>query len=110
MEDVINVHVAKSRAELGEFAARAIGEALREGLRSKPHLRLILAAAPSQSDMLAALRREPDIDWKRITAFHMDEYIGLPEAAPQRFAHWLRREFIDHVPVARFEPIDPETP
>jgi glucosamine-6-phosphate deaminase len=107
MEDVMNVHVAKSRAELGEFAARAIGEALRDGLRSKPHLRLILAAAPSQSEMLAALRREPDIDWKRITAFHMDEYIGLPEAAPQRFANWLRREFIDHLPVARFEAIDP---
>lgn len=103
----MNVHVAKSRTELGEFAARAIGEALRESLRTKAHLRLILAAAPSQSEMLATLRREPDIDWKRVTAFHMDEYIGLPEAAPQGFANWLKREFIDHLPIARFEPINP---
>ncbi len=103
----MNVHVAKSRSDLGERAAHAIGESLRAGLRSKPHLRLILAAAPSQSDMLAVLRREPDIDWKRVTVFHMDEYIGLPEAAPQRFANWLKREFIDHLPLARFEPIDP---
>ena len=103
----MKVHVAKSRAELGQFAAREIGETLREGLRTKTYLRLILAAAPSQSEMLAALRREPDIDWTRITAFHMDEYIGLPADAPQGFANWLRREFIDHLPFARFEPINP---
>jgi glucosamine-6-phosphate deaminase len=103
----MNVNVARSRAELGQRAAHAIGKALRESLQSKAHIRLILAAAPSQSEMLAALRREPDIDWKRVTAFHMDEYIGLPEAAPQRFANWLRRKFIDHLPIARFEPINP---
>jgi len=103
----MKVHVAESRAKLGQFAARDIGEALREGLRRKDHLRLILAAAPSQSEMLAALRCEPGIDWQRVTAFHMDEYIGLPEDAPQRFANWLKREFIDHLPLARFERIDP---
>lgn len=25
----------------------------------------------------------PDIDWKRVTAFHMDEYVGLDAAAPR---------------------------
>jgi glucosamine-6-phosphate deaminase len=103
----MKVDVAKSPAELGQRAAHAIGEALREILRSKAHPRLILAAAPSQSEMLTALRREPDIDWRRVTAFHMDEYIGLPEAAPQGFANWLKREFIDHLPIARFQPINP---
>ncbi len=103
----MKVHVAETRAELGRLAARDIGEALREGLRRKDHLRLVLAAAPSQSEMLAALRCEPGIDWQRVTAFHMDEYIGLPEDAPQRFANWLKREFIDYLPLARFEPIDP---
>jgi len=103
----MNVHVAQSRAELGRFAALEIGKALRGGLLAKAHVRLILAAAPSQGDMLAALRREPDIDWTRITAFHMDEYIGLPADAPQGFANWLKREFVDHLPLARFEPINP---
>ena len=103
----MKVHVADSRADLGKRAAHEIGEALRQGLRSQSHLRLVLAAAPSQSDMLASLRNEPDIDWKRVTVFHMDEYIGLPNGAPQRFANWLKKEFIDHLPIARFEPIDP---
>lgn len=104
----MKVHVAESRTELGQLAAHEIGEALREGLRTEARLRLILAAAPSQSEMLAGLRREPDIDWRRITAFHMDEYIGLPADAPQSFANWLRREFVDHLPFARFEPINPD--
>jgi glucosamine-6-phosphate deaminase len=103
----MRVHIAETRAELGRLAARDIADALREGLRRKAHLRLILAAAPSQSDMLAALRCEPDIDWQRVTAFHMDEYIGLEENAPQRFANWLKREFIDHLPSIHFKPIDP---
>jgi glucosamine-6-phosphate deaminase len=103
----MKVHVAKSRAELGQFAAHEIGGALRKGLCTKTHLRLILAAAPSQSDMLLALRHEPGIEWTRITAFHMDEYIGLPADAPQGFANWLKREFVEHLPFARFEPINP---
>jgi glucosamine-6-phosphate deaminase len=107
MENIMEVHVAESRVELGRIAARDIGNALRAGLREKDHLRLILAAAPSQSEMLTALRCEPNIDWRRVTAFHMDEYIGLSKGAPQRFASWLKEEFVRHLPLARFEPIEP---
>lgn len=103
----MKVHVARSRADLGQFAAREIGKSLRASLIAKAQVRLILAAAPSQGEMLAALRREPDIDWSRITAFHMDEYIGLPADAPQGFANWLKREFVEQLPLARFEPINP---
>lgn len=103
----MNVFVSKSRAALGELAAHDIADTLRQGLREKEELRIVLAAAPSQSEMLAALRREKEIDWQRITAFHMDEYIGLAKGAPQRFANWLMKEFVDHVPLGRFEAIDP---
>ena len=49
--------------------------------------------------MLSALMQEKKIDWSRVTAFHMDEYLGLPDTAPQRFGNWLLREFFDHVPL-----------
>jgi glucosamine-6-phosphate deaminase len=103
----MNVCLAESRAELGELAARDIAAALRGALCEKAYLRMILAAAPSQSEMLAALLREPGIDWQRVTAFHMDEYIGLPGDAPQRFGLWLKREFFDHVPLAKVNLINP---
>lgn len=105
--EFMKVCLAQSRSELGKLAARDIGVALRRGLREKQSLRMILAAAPSQSEMLAALACEPDIDWHRVTAFHMDEYIDLPEAAPQHFGTWLERAFFDHVPAAKFHLIKP---
>jgi glucosamine-6-phosphate deaminase len=93
-------------------AAQEIAAALRAVLRERRRLRILFAAAPSQSEMLAALRREVNIDWQCITAFHMDEYLGLPDGAPQRFGGWLKREFFDHVPLAKVNLIqagpDPE--
>jgi glucosamine-6-phosphate deaminase len=68
---------------------------------------MIFAAAPSQSEMLAALRREPRIAWNRVVGFHMDEYLGLPAEAPQRFGTWLRAAIFDALPFAAVHLIGP---
>jgi glucosamine-6-phosphate deaminase len=39
---------------------------------------------------------EKDIDWSRINAFHMDEYIGLAADAPQGFGNFLKTGIFDH--------------
>lgn len=93
------IHIAPNRSSLGEVAAHEIARTFRDLLAIQPGIRVIFAAAPSQAEMLASLRAEPGIEWARVTAFHMDEYIGLPEAARQNFRNWLRRELFDHVPV-----------
>lgn len=103
----MKVHVTGSAAALGEMAAHDIAAAVRRKLSEKRNLRMIFAAAPSQGEMLAALLREPGIDWGRVTAFHMDEYFDLPAGAPQRFAAWLQRSFFDHVPLAAVHLIQP---
>jgi len=71
-------------------------------------VRMIFAAAPSQVDTLAALRSAPGIDWSRVTAFHMDEYIGLAPDAPQRFARWLDDHIFLHLPFRAVHRIVPE--
>jgi glucosamine-6-phosphate deaminase len=68
---------------------------------------MIFAAAPSQSEMLTALTLVPDVDWSRITAFHMDEYLGLAPEAPQRFGLWLRRTIFDRLPFAAVHLLEP---
>ena len=103
----MKLYIAESRTEMGEVAARDIAAALRQCLLKKAHVRMVLAAAPSQSAMLAALRHEQDVDWRRVTAFHMDEYVDLPENAPQRFGTWLSREFFNHLPLANVYLIEP---
>ena len=59
---------------------------------------MIFAAAPSQNEFLSHLIHDKRIDWTRINAFHMDEYIGIHPEAPQSFGHFLRIRIFDKVP------------
>jgi glucosamine-6-phosphate deaminase len=101
------VHVAQSRVAMGNHAAAAIGDEIRGCLRKQAGIRIVFAAAPSQAEMLAGLCMEKDIDWTRVTAFHMDEYLGLAAGSPQRFGTWLRRAIFDHLPFAAVHLIEP---
>jgi glucosamine-6-phosphate deaminase len=99
--------IAKSRAAMGQKAAEDIASELRRRLQSKQDVRMIFAAAPSQSEMLSALILMPGIDWSRVTAFHMDEYLGLPPDAPQRFGLWLCRAIFDRLPFVAVHLLEP---
>src|SRR5215213_5888642 len=81
-KDHLIVRRYEDRSTMGIAAARSVADHIRQELGVKDYINMIFAAAPSQNEMLAALIHE-NIDWTRIHAFHMDEYIGLPENAPQ---------------------------
>ncbi|MFI6675799.1 6-phosphogluconolactonase [Kribbella sp. NPDC050470] len=85
---------------LGAAAAAAAAESLRRTIDEQGTARLVLAAAPSQLHTLAALAVAEGIDWRRVEVFHMDEYVGLPPDAEQRFGRWLHRHFVELVPSA----------
>jgi glucosamine-6-phosphate deaminase len=102
------IETLPTRAACGAAAGRAAAEALRAVIAANGAARVVFAAAPSQSEMLAALMAAPAIDWSKVTAFHMDEYIGLAAGAPQRFAAWLDRHLFEEVRFGRVERIRPE--
>jgi glucosamine-6-phosphate deaminase len=104
----IDVQVHPSRAAMGRAAASVVAAKLRRLLQDGGSARMIFAAAPSQAEMLDALVAEPGIDWGRVTAFHMDEYIGLAPDAPARFGLWLRRHLFDRLPLGAVHLIDPD--
>lgn len=83
------------RQDAGKEAARDVAEKICELLEKQERVRMIFAAAPSQNEFLEALAADRGIDFSRITAFHMDEYIGLPADAPQGFANFLRERLFD---------------
>ena len=105
--DALTVHVAESRVAMGKRAAADIAREIRACLEKQSDVRMVFAAAPSQSEMLAALREEKEIDWSRITAFHMDEYLDLLPDAPQRFGVWLRHAIFDHKPFSAVHLLEP---
>jgi glucosamine-6-phosphate deaminase len=95
------------REALGVAAATDIGDALIRRLERQPGVRVIFASAPSQEATLRHLAARPGIEWSRVTAFHMDEYLGLAPDAPQRFGNWLRAALLDQVRDCTAHLIDP---
>ena len=89
-KDSLAVRIYADRTAMGAAAARDGAALLRRLLAQQDTVRAVFAAAPSQNEFLEALCAAPDIDWKRVTAFHMDEYVGLDAAAPQGFGNFLR--------------------
>lgn len=107
--DQLAVHRADDRAAMGLAAGQAAAAALRAAIAARGQARLILAAAPSQNETLAALRTAPDLDWSRVTILHMDEYLGLAAGHPATFRAYLAAHFLDHVRPAAFHGIAGET-
>lgn len=91
---------------MGQAAAADIATALRTLLDEQPFVNMVFAAAPSQQEMLAALTQYTTLDWNRVNAFHMDEYIGLDEKAPQRFGYFLQQAVFGHLPFHAVHLID----
>jgi len=104
----LRIHSFADRAAMGRAAADDIANALRDVLARQPGARMVFAAAPSQAETLAALAAAPGIDWPRVTAFHMDDYIGLPSAAPERFAEWLRQHLFARLPLGAVHLMHPD--
>lgn len=104
--DKLKVNVYANRQDLGTSAGRAAAATIKELLGKQERIRMIFAAAPSQNEFLETLAADPDIDWSRITAFHMDEYIGLPNDAPQKFSRFLCDRLFDRVKPGQVHLID----
>ncbi|WP_129724794.1 glucosamine-6-phosphate deaminase [Xylanivirga thermophila] len=83
---------------MGRGAANDAACVIKKLLNEKDDVNIIFAAAPSQNEFLEALMLDNDIEWGRINAFHMDEYIGLPADAPQGFGNFLKERIFDRVP------------
>ena len=99
--DLLKVRIFDTRAEMGKAAAAAAAECLRSLLAEKEEVNVVFAAAPSQNETLAALVAEAGIDWSRVNAFHMDEYVGLPKGHPARFSQYLDDHIFGLLPFRR---------
>lgn len=103
----MQIEIFDNKQQLGQAAAACGAEYIRRALREKGRADIIVATGASQFEMLAALVREPEINWGKVTVFHLDEYIGLPEEHPAGFRKYIRERFLARLPepVARFHPV-----
>ena len=106
----MEIHISRSKEELGRAAASQ-GIAAIERELSKPggEAAIIVATGASQFEMLAHLVLAP-LDWSRVTAFHLDEYVGLPPSHPASFRKYLQERFVAKLgrPLRAFHEINGE--
>jgi glucosamine-6-phosphate deaminase len=95
--DSLKVNVYDDRLALGSAAGAEVAARIKQLLSGKNGIRIIFAAAPSQNELLKYLSEDEAIDWSRITAFHMDEYNGLPINSAQKFSRFLCERLFDQV-------------
>ena len=91
--DNLEIRIFDNRQQMGLSAAQTISACIRKKLKKQNSVRIIFAAAPSQNEVLRELFSDTEIDFGRIEAFHMDEYVWLPESDPHTFHAFLDQYF-----------------
>ncbi len=102
----MRIEVHEDRPAVGRAAAAAIADEIRTLVKRDGKAAVIFASAPSQNEFLAELRQAPGIDWSKLTAFHLDEYVGVGPDHPASFRRFLIDRLFSHVKVAAFHGLD----
>jgi glucosamine-6-phosphate deaminase len=103
----LQVNIYESRSSMGSAAAQDAADNIKNLLSSRPgFVNVIFAAAPSQNEFLLHLSKTQNIDWSRVNAFHMDEYVGIDQSSPRSFASFLRTNIFEKVPLNKIYYID----
>lgn len=90
-------NVLPTKEALGSAAAKVIAEKLNAAIARRGYARMVLSTGASQFDTLKALVKE-NVDWSRVTCFHLDEYVALPETHVASFRKYLKERFVAYVP------------
>ena len=103
----LRVEIYSNRRLAGEAAAFGFIDKVQELLQEQETLRVVFASAKSQLDFLdALLRNRMFVDWSRINAFHLDEFVGAGQGTSFGFARWLKDHLVDQLPFRSFHTLN----
>lgn len=94
--DKLHISVYDGPLAMGSAAADFVQKKLATAIAENGSANLILATGASQFSFLEALKVR-EIDWEKITVFHLDEYKGIPDTHPASFRKYLRERILNHV-------------
>ena len=104
------LRLLKDKVSLARAAADHAATAIRGAIAERSSARLIAATGTSQLEFLDALPREPGIDWPKVEAFHLDEYIGLPASHPGSFRKMLMEQLVTKTGIEHYHLIEGGAP
>jgi glucosamine-6-phosphate deaminase len=100
--DELSVRVFGDVQSLALAAASDAATAIRSAIDERGDANIMLATGNSQLVFLAELIEHSEVDWSRVTAFHMDEYVDLPASHPASFRRYMREKVAATIPVKEF--------
>ena len=92
----IPISIYDTPEDMGRAAADYVEGKLKDAIAQKGSANLIFATGASQFTFLKALKGK-EIDWQKITVFHLDEYCGIPDTHPASFRKYLKERILDEV-------------
>lgn len=93
----MKIDISQNSKELGTKAGAFAAKLIRQAIADKGSANIILATGASQFETLRQLIDEKDIDWSKVSMFHLDEYIGLPVTHQASFRKYLTERFLQKV-------------
>jgi len=104
----MEIVISNSKSELGKKATITGAGLIRKAIQTNGAANIIVATGASQFEMLNELIKQ-EIDWSKVTAFHLDEYIGISEKHPASFRKYLKERFVEKVSLREFHYVNGET-
>ena len=95
---VAETSFVKNNHQIPRIINQNIAQKLNEAIEKKGKARIILSTGASQFETIKYLV-EKNVDWEKVTMFHLDEYLELPETHKASFRRYLKERFTSKVPV-----------
>jgi glucosamine-6-phosphate deaminase len=102
--------VFNDKNALGKAAAEQAASAIRRAIAEHGQARIIAATAASQLEFLDELTKTASIDWSKVEAFHLDEYIGLPVTHPGSFRKMVIEQLVRRTGITNYHLLDGDAP
>lgn len=103
----MKLYLAQTKEQLGRSAAGMIARKLNRAIDEKGEARIVLSTGMSQFETFEALLQE-NVAWEKVTMFHLDEYVALPESHIASFRKYLKERFVSKVPLKEAVFVDGE--
>ena len=96
----------KDKVSLGRAAAEHAATVIKRAIAERGEARIVTATGAAQFQFLEALTATPNIDWTKVEAFHLDEYVGLPSNHPGSFKKFLIDNLASKTGIVKFHYLD----
>ena len=100
------LRVFKDSTALARAAAEQAAASIQNAITDHGRCRVVLATGTSQFQFLDFLTKAEGIDWKKLEAFHLDEYVGMPVTHPASFRKILLERVIHKTGITNYHFIE----